>query len=135
MAEIFNAFLSSMKEIDWIYVITFLVATISVKFLISFYKQRNKLQKQLDDFAKKSQLEQDLTFATSEQLMTEMAKRIPGFIFLSPQQTNNKNGTSMSIHISGVDPVAAVMLMQQACYVITSHPPTMIEPEGVDDGV
>ncbi len=99
-----------------------------------FRSERDVLQKRLDDLAKKSQLEQELSLATTDQLMKEVASRFPGFIFLLPTPTNKQNESGMSIHIKGMPPHIAVMTMSMACQVINSGQPPM-EQMPKDEGV
>ena len=121
---------------EWIHAVTLLVYIVIIMFVAIAAKRRGErdaLQKRLDDLVKKSRLEQDIELATTDQLMSEVARRVPGFILLMPNPSNKKDETHMQIHIKGIGPQDAIECMSMACHIIANQPPTATYQEGVDD--
>lgn len=77
----------------------------------------------LKSLREKSQLEQDLSLATTEQLMNEVQGRVPGFILITPNASNVQNEQGMNVHIKGLPPQAAISCMKFACQVIATNAP------------
>ena len=92
-------------------------------YVLGLRYSRNFYKKKLENLAKKNQTEQELCFATTEQLIIELTKRMPNFVMLFPI-SSNKNEETMRVHIKGLEPAQAIMAMQMASAVIISTPPT-----------
>ena len=110
------------------YAITISIVLIVVSAILSWRLIRTHLlcdiyKTRLEKLVKKSQLEQDIELATTEQLLKEVTRRVPGFILLLPLATN-KDDTTLSIHIAGMNAQSAVNCMGAACHTITHMPPT-----------
>ena len=86
-------------------------------------KEYTANKKELVDLQKKNQLEQDLSLATTEQLLQQIQVRVPGFILITPVPTNNQKEQGLNVHIKGLPPQAAISCMKFACQVIATNAP------------
>lgn len=109
------------------------LAIYAVVFSVMYFIQRRKynalakehkvLQNHVAELKKKSQLEQDLSLATTEQLMNQIQSRVPGFILITPVASNSQTEQGMNVHIKGLPPDAAISCMRFACQVIATNAP------------
>jgi hypothetical protein len=87
-------------------------------------KRKHKaLEAQLKSLREKSYLEQDLSLATTEQLMDQVQSRVPGFILITPHASNVQNEQGLNVHIKGFPLREAISCMKFACNVIANNPP------------
>jgi len=86
-------------------------------------KKYKGLQAHLAELKEKSHLEQDLSLATTEQLMEQVQSRVPGFILITPNASNVQDEQGLNVHIKGLPPQAAISCMKFACQVIATNAP------------
>lgn len=89
----------------------------------ALYKDHKALQRFLAELKKKSHVEQDLSLATTEQLMEQIQSRVPGFILITPVASNSQIEQGVNVHIKGLQPDAAISCMRFACQVIATNAP------------
>lgn len=106
-----------------------LFAMASCGFLVLFSiikktrNERDRLQKRLTNLVDKTKLERELEFATTEELIKEVTKRVPGYILLMPTPSNKQNESNMQIHVSGMRAEGAIQAMTMACHIIARQKP------------
>jgi len=79
----------------------------------------------LADLAGKSQIEQELSLATTDQLMAELTNRYKGFITIlvsdAPDEPDNPR---MRIYIKGIPEINACELMKDVIGIVSNNRPT-----------
>ena len=94
-----------------------------------FYRKYVVIKRQHIDFCKQSQLDRDLSLATTEDLMRELLSRTTGYILIQPVATNSQREQGITISVKGIPPEVAVDCMKFACDVMQHNEPRSFEDE------
>ncbi|RTK93150.1 MAG: hypothetical protein EKK64_10750 [Neisseriaceae bacterium] len=96
-----------------------LITTLVIFAILSFYFYFKKNKKKIEDLKKESKLslEESLDLATSEQLISNLRKRVKNpYVLITPSKIPDAEGMIVEIH--DVEPVFALSILKNA-FVVT----------------
>lgn len=111
-----------LKELDPVRIILFVMVFLLLGLVYGLARSRNRYKKRLIDLEIKSLLEQQLEFATLDQLMAEINTRCPGYLMVLP--TNEPGEPGIRIYLKGIPEASACELMRDVIQIISTQPPT-----------
>ena len=103
--------------------ISFSIYLIAILCIWLIYRRRHDVLLNELKATRKKSIEEDLSLATTEQLMKEMQSRGPGFILITPVASNSQKEGGMTVHVKGLPPQEAISCMKFACHVMENSSP------------